>query len=117
MKRVTKANYNNLPPVVEPGEGLNRVIPLTKAAGNPAAPLKLPAHKSRQLAPAESPLMESCPRRPRTQVLEAAAILGSLLVRLLVIAFYLEITLLKNLNRPHPKQHRRRYEIHPSSSL
>ena len=80
MKRLTKAHYNNLPP--EPGEGLHRATPLTKAAGNPAATLKLPADKSRHLAPAESPLRESCLRRLRTEVLKAAAILGSLLVRL-----------------------------------
>jgi hypothetical protein len=43
---MTKANYNNLPPVAELGEGFNRATPLTKAAGNPAAMLKLPANKS-----------------------------------------------------------------------
>jgi hypothetical protein len=91
-------------------------IPLTKAAGNPATMLKLPADKSRQLVPDESPLRESCLRRLRTQILKAAAILGSLLVRLLVMAFYLEICLLKSLNRPHGSQHQRRNEIDSSSN-
>jgi hypothetical protein len=112
---MTKANCNNLPPVVESGEGLNRATPLTKAAGNPAAMLKLPADKSKQLAPAESPLRESSLRRLGTQILNAAAILGSVLVRLLVMAFYLEISLLKSLNRPHADQHERRDEIDSSS--
>jgi hypothetical protein len=112
---MTKANYKNLPPVVEPGEALNRATPLTKAAGNPAATLKLPADKSRQFALEESPLRESCLRRLGTQILKAAAILGSLLVRLLVMAFYLEISLLKSLNRPHASQHQRRNEIDSSS--
>jgi hypothetical protein len=112
---MTKANYNNLPPVVEPGEGLNRATPLTKAAGNPAAMLKPPADKSRQFAPEEPPLRESCLRRLGTQIVKAAAILGSLLVRLLVMAFYLEISLLKSLNVPHSNQHQRRNELDSSS--
>ena len=107
-------NYNNLPLTVEPGEGLNRATPLTKAGGNPAAMLKLPADKSRQLAPAESPLRESCLRRLKTQVLKAAAIPGSVLVRLLVMAFYLEISLLQSLNRFHRNQHQRRHEFDSS---
>jgi hypothetical protein len=78
---MTIANYNNLPPVVQPGESLNRATPLTKAAGNPAAMLKLSADKSRPLAPEESPLRESSLRRLGTQILKAAAILGSVLVR------------------------------------
>ena len=112
---MTKANYHNLPPVVEPLDGLNRATPLTKTAGNPAAMLKLPADKSSQLAPEESPLRESSLHRLGTQILKAAAILGSLLVRLLVMAFYLEISLLKSLNRPHASQDQRRYEIDSSS--
>ena len=112
--KMTKANYNNLPPVAEPGKGLNRATPLTKAAGTPAAMLKLPADKSRPLAPEESTLRESCLRRVRTQILNAAAIPGSALVRLLVMAFYLEIKLHKSLNRPHASPHQRRYEIDSS---
>jgi hypothetical protein len=72
---MTKSNYNNLPPVAEPGEGLSRASPLTKAA----------------------------------------AIMGSVLVRLLVTAFYLEIRLLETLNRPHADQRQRRYEFDSSS--
>jgi hypothetical protein len=71
--------------------------------------------KRRQLAQPESPLRESCLRRLGTQILKAAAILGSLLVRLLAMAFYLEISLLESLNRPRANQLRRRYEIDPSS--
>jgi hypothetical protein len=111
---MTRANYNNLPPVVEPGEGFNRATPLTKAAGNPAAMVKLPADKSRRLAAAESPLRESSRRRLATQILKAAAIVGSVLVDLLVMAFYLEIILLKSLHRPHANQHQRRSEIDSS---
>jgi len=55
--------------------------------------LKLPADKSRQLAPAESPLGESSLRQLGTQILKAAAILGSMLIRLLGVAFYFEIRL------------------------
>jgi hypothetical protein len=112
---MTKSNYNNLPPVAEPGEGLNRATPLTKAAGNPPAKLKLPADKTRQLAPAESPLGESSLRRLGTQSLKAAAIPGAALVRLLGMAFYLEIRLLKRLKRLHEDQHQRRDEIESSS--
>jgi hypothetical protein len=60
-------------------------------------------------------LKESCLRQLGTQILKAAAILSSVLVRLLVMAFYLEISLLKSLNRPHARQHQRRYEIDSSS--
>jgi hypothetical protein len=60
-------------------------------------------------------LRESCLRRFGTQILKAATILTSVLVRLLVMAFYLEISLLKSLNRPHANQHQRRYEIDSSS--
>jgi hypothetical protein len=112
---MTKANYHNLPPVVEPLDGLNRATPLTKTAGNPAAMLKLPADKSRQLAPEESPLRESSLHRLGTQIPKAAAILGSLLVRLLGVAFYLEIRLFKSLKRPQSDPHRRRNEIDSSS--
>ena len=116
---MTKANYHNLPPVVEPLDGLNRATPLTKTAGNPAAMLKLPADKSSQLAPEESPLRESSLHRLGTQILKAAAILGSVLVRLVVMAFYLEIRLLENLKRPHADQRQRhdenRFELGKSS--
>jgi hypothetical protein len=113
MKRITsKTNYNNLPLVVEPGEGVRRTTPITKAAGTPAAMRKRPGDKSWQLVPEESPLRESSLRRLGTQVLKAVAILGSVLVRLLVMAFYLEISLLKSLNR---RQHQRRSEIDSSS--
>jgi hypothetical protein len=60
-------------------------------------------------------LRESCLRRIGTQILKAAAILGSVLVRLLVMAFYLEICLLKSLDRPQANQRQRRYEIDSSS--
>jgi hypothetical protein len=116
MKRITsKANYNNLPLVVEPGEGVSRTTPMTKAAETPAAMRKQPADKSRQLSPVESPFRESRLRRLRTQILKAANILGSVLVRLLVMAFYLEIILLRSLNRPHASQHQRRSESDSSS--
>ena len=62
-----------------------------------------------------TPLRESILRRLGTQILKAAAILGSVLVRLLVMAFYLEISLLESLKRPHADQHQRRYEIVSSS--
>jgi len=44
-----------------------------------------------------TPLRESSLRRLGTQILKASAILGSVLVRLLVMAFYLEIRLFKRL--------------------
>jgi hypothetical protein len=62
----------------------------------------------------ESPLGVSCLRRLGTQILKAAAIVGSVLVHLLVMAFYLEISLLKSLNRLHANQLHRRHEIEPS---
>ena len=54
-------------------------------------------------------------RRLGTQILKAAAILGSVLVRLVVMAFYLEIRLLENLKRPHADQRQRHDEIDSSS--
>ena len=60
-------------------------------------------------------LKESFLRRLGTQILKAAGILGAVLVRLLEMAFYLEISLLKSLNRPHASQHERRDEIDSSS--
>jgi hypothetical protein len=56
-------------------------------------------------------LRESSLRRLGTQILKPAAILGFMLVRLLVMAFYLELSLLKSLNRPRANQRRRRNEI------
>ena len=53
-------------------------------------------------------------RRFGTQILNAAGILGFVLVRLLVMAFYLEISLLKSLNRLHANRLQRRYEIESS---
>jgi hypothetical protein len=69
----------------------------------------------RQLAPEESPLTESSLRRLGTQILKAATIVGSVLVRLLVMAFYLEIRLVKSLNRPHASRLQRRSESNSSS--
>src|SRR5262245_2634557 len=112
---MTEANYNSLPSVVEPGEGLNRASPLPKATGNPAAILKLPADKRTRLAPAESPLRESSPRRLGTQIRKAAAILGSMFVRLLRVAFYLEIRLLESLKRRSAAQRQRRDEMDSNS--
>jgi hypothetical protein len=60
-------------------------------------------------------LKESFLRRLGTQILKAAGILGAVLVRLLEMAFYLEISLLESLNPPHADQHQRRYEIGSSS--
>ena len=66
-----------------------------------------------------TPLRESSMRRLGTQILKAAAILGSVLVRLVVMAFYLEIRLLENLKRPHADQRQRhdenRFELGKSS--
>jgi hypothetical protein len=59
--------------------------------------------------------MKRSQRRLGTQILKAAAILGSVLVRLLVMAFYLEITLLKSLNRLHASQDQRPYGMDSSS--
>jgi len=62
-----------------------------------------------------TPLRESSLRRLGTQILKAAAIPGSMLVRLLAMAFYLEIRLLESLKQLHASPHQRRYEIDSSS--
>jgi hypothetical protein len=63
----------------------------------------------------ESPLTESCLRRLGTQILKAVAILGSMFVRLLGVAFYLEIRLLESLKQLHASPHQLPYEIDLSS--
>ena len=71
----------------------------------PVANQRTPPLNRRQSGPTAhgrcTPLRESSLRRLGTQILKAAAILGSMFVRLLGVAFYLEIRLLESLKRPH----------------
>jgi hypothetical protein len=101
--------------MVEPGDGLNRAAPLMKTPWNPPIVPRLPADKRRQLVPEESPSRVSSLRRLGTLILKGAGNLGSVLVRLFVMAFYLEIRLFKSLKRRRAGQLRRGNEIKSSS--
>jgi hypothetical protein len=109
---IMTTSYNHNPVLgTEQAAGFCRPTPLVNAEQQAPVLRDMPPDVRKEFHSAKSPLMETSLPRLGEGILAAAAILGSLLVRLLALAFETEISALKRLQTQQEEQRFRDEEV------